>query len=53
MFPVNVINKVSQKPNNTKNLLGPLKSKIFLTGKNNIESQMVPVHLLVGYLASD
>ena len=33
MFPVKGINKVPQKPNNTQDLLGHLKSKIFLTVK--------------------
>jgi hypothetical protein len=45
MLPVHVINKVSQKPNDIKNLLGSLGSKIFLTGKNNLKAQIVPENI--------
>jgi hypothetical protein len=36
VIPVNVINKVSRKPNNIKGLPDLLVSKISLTRKNNI-----------------
>ena len=42
VFPVNVINKMPQNLATQKGLLDLLKSKIFLTGKNNIKSEMVP-----------